>query len=334
MPAGAASAHRSSDQTAPDETSSWARSRSRNVVPAPPRVRPRSHAAPKRTRRPRSTPATTASRPCAQLVVDDEAGHERQGVGFDEHPLEDVGAVALDGRAARSPSAVRPARRWRRRPAPTSSSAASESIPGPTSGKPKTSPRVTSDGGGQGVPGAPDDDHVVLRQAEDLELVERLDLAQRADHDVDVAGPQARRELAPWRDDDAQPQPGMLRVEATDHRGDERGAAPRPDADAQLAELQALGQADLPVEVAGAGVERRGVAQQQATHVGELDPARAAVEQRGADLGLQRLDAARQGRLGDVATPPRHGRSCRARRRRSGGGGGAGPSSCSPWHRD
>ena len=93
----------------------------------------------------------------------------------------------------------------------------------------------------------------------------------------------------------------MARVEPADHRGHEHGAAPRPDADPQLAELEALGEADVAVEVAGTGVQRQRVAQDDPAHLGELDPARAAVEERGADLGFQRLDAAGQGRLREVA---------------------------------
>ena len=89
-------------------------------------------------------------------------------------------------------------------------------------------------------------------------------------------------------------------MQATDHRGDQRGATPRADSDAQFAEFQSLGQADLAVEVAGAGVERPGMAQQQASHVGGLDTGRPAVEQGRPDLCFQRLDAARQRRLGDV----------------------------------
>ena len=90
-------------------------------------------------------------------------------------------------------------------------------------------------------------------------------------------------------------------MQPADHWGHEHGAAPRPDADPQLAELEALREADIAVEVAGTGVQRHRVAQDDPTHLGELDAARAAVEQPRADLGFQRLDAARQGRLREVA---------------------------------
>ena len=89
-------------------------------------------------------------------------------------------------------------------------------------------------------------------------------------------------------------------MEATDHGSDQRGATPRSDADAQLTELQSFGQTDLPVEIARSRVERSGVSKQESPHVGGLDAGRPAVEQRRTDLGLQRLDAARQRRLGDV----------------------------------
>ena len=71
-----------------------------------------------------------------------------------------------------------------------------------------------------------------------VELLERLDLLQRADHDVDLAGAQASGEFAPGCDDNSQPEPGVLRVQAADHGGDQRRAAPRADTDAQLAEFQ------------------------------------------------------------------------------------------------
>ena len=147
---------------------------------------------------------------------------------------------------------------------------------------------------------ASDDDHVVVGQAVDGELLERLDLSQRADHDVDLATGQACGQLAPGRDHDSQSEPGVLRVQATDHRGDQRRAAPRADADPQLAEVHSLGQTDLSLEIECPGVERSGVSQQQAPHVGGLDARRTAVEQGCADLGLQRLDTARQRRLRDV----------------------------------
>ena len=83
-----------------------------NVAPAPPRVRPRTHAAPKRTRRPRSTPSDDGQAPVVQLVVDEEARHERQRVGFDEQPLEHVGTVALDREAPRWWSMARLSGRW------------------------------------------------------------------------------------------------------------------------------------------------------------------------------------------------------------------------------
>jgi hypothetical protein len=41
------------------------------------------------------------------------------------------------------------------------------------------------------------------------------------------------------------------------------------------------------------------VAHHQRAHVGELDASTAPVDEPGADLALERLDAARQGRLGD-----------------------------------
>src|SRR4029077_16933761 len=111
---------------------------------------------------------------------------------------------------------------------------------------------------GQGMTDAPYDGHVVGRQAQGVDVVERPDLSQGADQDVDVAGSQAGRQFPPGGDDDAQPQPGMGRGETTDCRCDERGAAPWTDADAELAELQSLGQADLALEVASAGIEGGG----------------------------------------------------------------------------
>ncbi len=153
---------------------------------------------------------------------------------------------------------------------------------------------------GERVPTASHDDHVVVRHAVDVELLEQFDPAQRADHDVDLASSQASREFAPGCDEHSQSEPGVLRVQAADHGGDQRRAAPRADTDVQLAEFHALRQADLALEITGAGVECPRVSKQQSSHVGGLDARRTAVEERRAHLRFQRLDAARQGRLRDV----------------------------------
>jgi hypothetical protein len=89
-------------------------------------------------------------------------------------------------------------------------------------------------------------------------------------------------------------------VEPPDHRPHQHRAAPGAHAHAQLSQGQALGQAQLAVEVAHLAFERAGVAQQQPAQLGGLDPGAVSGQQGRAHVGFERLDAARQRRLGQV----------------------------------
>jgi hypothetical protein len=94
--------------------------------------------------------------------------------------------------------------------------------------------------------------------------------------------------------------PGCRALRRADHRPHQHRAAPGADAHAQLTQGQALGQAQLAVEVAHLAFERAGVAQQQAAQLGGLDAGAVSGQQGRADVGLERLDAARERRLGQV----------------------------------
>ena len=89
-------------------------------------------------------------------------------------------------------------------------------------------------------------------------------------------------------------------AEPTHRPADQRPASERARPDAELADLQALGQLHVTLQVAGGKLERGGVTQDQLAEHGRGHVALAAVEEAGAEPGLQGLDAARQGGLRQV----------------------------------
>ena len=79
---------------------------------------------------------------------------------------------------------------------------------------------------------------------------------------------------------------------------DRAGEGARPDA--KLADLHPLGELHVALEVAGGQLERGRVPQHQLAQHRRRHLALAAVEESGAEPGLERLDAAGEGGLGDV----------------------------------
>ena len=170
------------------------------------------------------------------------------------------------------------------------------------SGNAKTSASVTAGVTVKGCPMRPDDDGVVGRQAEHLELVESGDLVQPDHDEVDVAGPQPVRQLTP-RGDDARmcnrgwhacsrPTTGATST-APPH-----GPTPIRSSPSSRPFVRRTSRSRSRAPASSAIAWRRTTR----AHLGELDAARAAVEEPRADLGFQRLDAARQGRLREVAS--------------------------------
>lgn len=133
-----------------------------------------------------------------------------------------------------------------------------------------------------------------------FEVLQQADFAQFGDHQVHLARASPFRQFLPRRDDQLYLQPWMGAAELADHRPDQCRRTEWPDADAQLPEVQPPGQLQVALQVARTGNQRLGVAQQQAPDLGGFDGAALTLHQHRAGLRFERLDAARERRLGQV----------------------------------
>ena len=183
---------------------------------------------------------------------------------------------------------------------PTSRSAASESIPGPTSGKAARSRTVTPPISVSGCP---------RRPTTTMSWSVTPSMSNSSSSSIPRSAPTTMSTSRAVR------RPGSSRQGATSTRSRSPGCCecrrPITGATSAAPPHGPTPMCSSPSSIPFAkrisrsrsrvpGVERPRVSQQQPSHVGGLDARRTAVEQRRAHLRLQRLDAARQGRLGDV----------------------------------
>ncbi len=240
----------------------------------------------------------------AQLRRHHEGRHHRDRVGLQQHVLEHGGAVADDAQrlgtaglcAGHGWQGLGQALQQRLR----------HLRPGPGVGQQLGQGRRCG-GCRQRMAGAAHGERRVRLQRRDLDGIERLHLTQLGQHQIDVARAKALGQLLPGRDDDLHAQLRVLPAQPTHGRPDQRGAHERPGADAQRAQLGALGQLHVAHHLLRAQHPVTRVIQQQMADGRGRDLAAAAVEQLRVERGFERLDAARERRLGEMQRVGRAG---------------------------